>query len=234
MKLIVANWKANPATLEEARELAARSDLEGVVVCPPFVFLEEAGKLLSRAALGAQDLFFEGGAHTGQVSPDELKHLGVRFVIVGHSERRSAGETDEIVAKKLAAALAFGMTPILCIGEPRAVRDAGASAADSFVMGQLERALEGAAAGQGALVVAYEPIWAIGSGLPETREGAEEIIGRIKERIPSARVLYGGSVTSANAGDFLGSQVIDGVLVGGASLDAEEFVKIVMQAGGAA
>ena len=141
-KLIIANWKMNPESLAEAVELAKASDIEGLMICPPFPFLEEVAKVLKKAKLGAQDLFWEnpsassgqvpsagsgqGGAYTGEVSANELKSVGVEYVIVGHSERRqNFGETDEMVAKKIAAALAAGLKPVLCVGETQTERDAG-------------------------------------------------------------------------------------------------------------
>src|SRR3989344_8370843 len=126
-KLIIANWKMNPTSLKEAEKLAQESDVEGLVICPPFLFLEEVSKIIKKAKLGAQDCFWEEkGAYTGEISPKELKSLGVEYVIIGHSERRqNLGETDEIVAKKIKAAVEEGLTPILCVGETRAERDAG-------------------------------------------------------------------------------------------------------------
>ncbi|MBI3114564.1 MAG: triosephosphate isomerase, partial [Candidatus Harrisonbacteria bacterium] len=130
MKLIIANWKMNPTMLEEAVALARATDIEGLVIAPPFPFLEAVGKELKHALLGAQDLFWEnpptGGAFTGEVSADELKALGARYVIVGHSERRkNLGETDEMIAKKMKAASDSGLIPVLCVGESREEHDAG-------------------------------------------------------------------------------------------------------------
>src|SRR3989344_7660855 len=126
-KLLIFNWKMNPATLEEALFLGMASDSKNVVVAPPFPFIEEVGKELKKAELGAQDLFWESeGAFTGEVSAKELKNIGVKYVIVGHSERRhKLGETDEVVAKKLKAALDEGLTPVLCVGETKKEKDSG-------------------------------------------------------------------------------------------------------------
>src|SRR3989344_4632314 len=126
-KLIIANWKMNPATTKEAIRLAQESDVEGLVICPPFLFLEEVSKIIKKAKLGAQDCFWEEkGAYTGEISPKELKSLGVKYVIIGHSERRqNLGETDEIVAKKIIAAVNNNLTPILCVGETKEERASG-------------------------------------------------------------------------------------------------------------
>jgi len=239
-KIIIANWKMNPQTTEEAIQLAKESDIEGLVICPPFPFLEEVKKTIKKAKLGAQDLFWEPqGAYTGEVSAKELKNLGVEYVIIGHSERRqNLGETDEIVAKKIKAAVEEGLTPILCVGETRAERDAGKTKevverelkVGLSLVGQMSKVK-----GQ-RLVIAYEPIWAIGTGTPDTPENMIEMSKFIRSQVSVVKcqmsgvrcqVLYGGSVTSKNAEDFLKYKEIEGALVGGASLSGEEIKKIV-------
>lgn len=232
-KMIVANWKMNPRTERGAIALARASDFPGVVVAPPFPFLESVKKVLRKASLGAQDVFFEnpfpGGAYTGEVSAAMLKKLGVSYVIVGHSERRNLGETEAVVAKKVKAVLAEKMRVILCIGEHKQVRARGMGAVLSFIDGQLKRGLAGVASRRN-VVVAYEPIWAIGSGKNDRPEDTEMIARAIREKW-GVQVLYGGSVNSKNIFAFLKIGSIDGVLVGGASLKQAEFRKLVKKSG---
>ncbi len=240
----------NPPSAEKAISLALEIikysvfDNVEIMIAPPFVFLESVAKALrsptpkahrSRTPqLGAQDVFYESaGAFTGEVSAAQLKGLGVTHVIVGHSERRALGETDEIVGKKLAAVLEAGMTPILCVGEPEDVRAKGAEAAKEFVEKQLKESDSKALRSRtphSSLVVAYEPVWAIGTGNNATPDDAAEMAAFIKSRVTGyglrVPVLYGGSVTSGNASNFLNREEIDGLLVGGASLNAEEFGEI--------
>ncbi len=236
-KLLAFNWKMNPAKLNEALDLAKASDYKNVVVIPPFPFIEEAAKILKKAELGAQDIFggdlSAGGAFTGEVSAEELKNLGVRYVIVGHSERRhKLGESDEAVAMKLKAVIAGGLIPILCVGETKAEKDSGQR--ESVLERQLKTALS-LCPKPYALnpIIAYEPVWAIGTGEPETPESALKTINYIKKLLQNndkklqIKVLYGGSVNSQNIGDYLRYKEIDGALVGGASLKKEEVKKMV-------
>lgn len=228
-KLIIANWKLNPLTLEGAKKLAHDSDIEGLVICPPFPFLESVSKALKWAKLGAQDVFWEEyGAFTGEVSAAELKDLGAEFVIIGHSERRKLGETDEMVAKKVAAALKAGLTPILCIGESKADREQGKT--KEVITHELKGGLS-LVSGPARVVIAYEPIWAIGTGTPDAPENTVDVVRFITETLSGRgldiQVLYGGSVTSENAESFLKHPEISGALVGGASLKGEEIKKIV-------
>jgi triosephosphate isomerase len=239
-KLIIANWKMNPDSLAEAIDLAKESDVEGLVICPPFPFLEEVAKVLKKAKLGAQDLFWEeAGAYTGEVSAAELKDVGVEYVIIGHSERRqNLGETDQMIAKKIAAAIKGGLKPILCVGETRAERDAGKT--KEIVERELKigtSLIENLKLKIENFVVAYEPIWAIGTGTPDTPENMLEMVEFICKGImnyelgiKNVEVIYGGSVTSANAESFLKHKEIGGALVGGASLKGEEIKKIVKYA----
>lgn len=235
-KIIIANWKMNPSSVEEARKLAAETDVEGLIICPPFPFLEAVAKTIKKAKLGAQDVFWmnppAGGAYTGEVSADELKNLCAEYVIVGHSERRqNLGETDEMVAKKIKAAVDAGLIPILCVGETRAERDSGKT--KEIIRRELEIGLslisQLSNVKSQKLVIAYEPIWAIGTGIPDTPENMLDMVKFINGQVSGARcqVIYGGSVTSKNAGLFLKHKEIDGALVGGASLKKEEITKIV-------
>ncbi|RJP45944.1 triose-phosphate isomerase [Candidatus Parcubacteria bacterium] len=225
-KLLAANWKMNPDFEDEAVRLARLEDERGVVICPPFPFLGGVGRALKRAALGAQDLFWEkGGAYTGEVSAIMLKGLGARYVIVGHSERRRLGETDDAVNRKLKAALKAGLRPILCVGEPREARRKGVAAARVHIRRQLRLGLKGI---RKRIVIAYEPIWAIGTGKSDSPRESAAIARFIKTAVrPKPRVLYGGSVASQNARSFLQYKEIDGALVGGASLRGKEFKKII-------
>jgi triosephosphate isomerase len=226
LKPIVANWKMNPASLKEAVKLAKASDKKGAVVVPPFVFIEEVGKVLKRAALGAQDVFWKDkGAYTGEISPEELKRLGVKYVIIGHSERRALGEKDSVVNKKAKTAVAHGFKVILCVGEKWNARKKGFAVAKRFVADQLRRSLKGAVKN---VIVAYEPVWAIGTGRNDSPEDASEMALFIKKSLGSAgtKVLYGGSVNGKNAKSFLEAPGIDGLLVGGASLKEREFNRI--------
>ena len=235
-KLLVANFKMNPATVSEAIRLARSYDKKGVVIAPSSVFLGAIGGVLKESALGAQDVSYElTGAHTGEISVVQLKSLGVKYVIIGHSERRALGETDAIINEKIKAALAGGLKVILCVGEKLGIRKKGIAAAKLFVAGQLRKDLKQATKDRRQvedLVIAYEPIWAIGTGKNETPENASEMALFIKrqttrDKRQGIRVLYGGSVNAKNAKSFLKAKNIDGLLVGGASLKAEEFNKII-------
>lgn len=224
MKLLVANWKMNPLSVSQAIRLAKAEDLTGVVIAPSFVHLGEVKEVIKRAVLGAQDTFWgREGAATGEISPVMLKTLGVRYVILGHSERRClTGETDEMINKKIQAALAAGLKPILCVGEPTPVRRKGMTAAQKFVKTQLQKDLKGV---KRPVIIAYEPIWAIGTGKADKPEETAKIHRFIKKLIPT-QVIYGGSMTSKNIKSFLKYKEIGGALVGGASLNAGEFRKI--------
>lgn len=223
MKLIVANWKLNPDTEKEAVNLAKESDVEGLIICPPFPFLEAVAKVIKKAKLGAQDLFWEEkGAYTGEVSGSQLKDLCVEYVIIGHSERRlKLGETDEMVAKKIKAALKDGLKPILCVGETAEERARGI--AEEVVERELRIGLSLIPEKEKEVIVAYEPIWAIGTGTPDTPGNMLEMVRLIK-----GAAIYGGSITSENAEDFLKHQEIRGALVGGASLNSKEIKNIIL------
>ena len=242
--MIAGNWKMN-TTLNEAIELvkAIRSeldDIEGVekVLCPPFISLVAVKGLITGRSIksGAQNLYFEEkGAYTGEVSPLMLADL-CEYVILGHSERRQYfHESDEIVNRKIRAALKVGLKPILCIGERLEENEAGRTA--EVVTRQLRESLASIEYSTG-LTIAYEPIWAIGTGRAATGQQANETIGLIrrnfaqlygKEKAGEVRILYGGSVTAENIAEFIGQAEIDGGLVGGASLKADQFLGIVRQ-----
>jgi len=241
---VAGNWKMNK-TVEQARSLVAEllpgmRAVTGVdrVICPPFMALTALANMLAgtEIGLGAQNLFWEAqGAFTGEVSPAMVKEF-CQYVIVGHSERRTYfGETDASVNKKVKAALAIGLIPIVCVGESLAENEAGKTA--SVVTRQIVDGLQGITADQAAkIVVAYEPVWAIGTGKAATGPGANGVIadyirrpmsGLFGEEVAAGtRVLYGGSVTGANADEFFSQPDIDGALVGGASLKPD-FVKII-------
>ena len=244
--LIVGNWKMNKTASEAAtfiRELRERlpvSTNADVVLAPPFTALESARRALgpsSWISLGAQNVHWEThGAFTGEVSAPMLRDLGCRYVIVGHSERRALfGERDENIQKKVLAALRYGLSPILCVGESLAEREAGRT--ESVVTTQLTGSLAGLTTEDLATVtVAYEPVWAIGTGRAATTEMAVTVHRSIRLFVEAGwnseiasviRVLYGGSVTPQNIESLLGSDTIDGALVGGACLDPDSFATLV-------
>jgi triosephosphate isomerase (TIM) len=247
--LIAGNWKMHKTHLE-ALQLTQKlawalskedTDAVEVVVCPPFTALRTVGTLIDGdklpIGLGAQNCHPEPqGAYTGEVSAPMLAKLGCAYVIVGHSERRQQfGETDELVNRKARAALGNGMQPIVCVGETLEEREAGRTA--EVVQGQVRGSLAGLPGEQVAgLVVAYEPVWAIGTGRAATAEDAQETIALVRGTVAELagrsaadglRILYGGSVKASNAEELAAKPEIDGALVGGASLDADEFATIV-------
>jgi triosephosphate isomerase len=247
-KLIAGNWKMNKTPAEGValvRDIVAaagkQTDVE-VVVCPPFTALESAGKALegSEVKLGAQNMHFEAsGAFTGEISAPMLRALFATHVILGHSERRTLfGETDELVNKKTLAALKNQLKPILCVGETLAEREAGATL--KVVQTQTERGLEGVSKEQAAtLVIAYEPVWAIGTGKVATTAQAQEVHAFIRGLLvklfgeaiaQKVRILYGGSMKPSNAPELLAQKDIDGGLIGGASLEARSFVELITAA----
>ncbi|OUM98624.1 MAG: triose-phosphate isomerase [Firmicutes bacterium ZCTH02-B6] len=257
--LIAANWKMYKTTAEAAQygkqlleELAARqvavSAAErgepgqvAVVVCPPFTALGALGGVLagSPVALGAQNMHWEAaGAYTGEIAATMLLDVGCRYVILGHSERRQMGETDEQVQRKVQAAAAAGLIPIVCVGERIEERRAGET--EAVVTRQVRAAFTGLGAEAAArAVIAYEPVWAIGTGEYASPEEANRVIGLIRDTLgrqlgaevaDAVRILYGGSVKPDNVGPFVAQPEIDGALVGGASLDAKAFAEIIKQA----
>ncbi|HJK93974.1 MAG TPA: triose-phosphate isomerase [Polyangiaceae bacterium LLY-WYZ-15_(1-7)] len=239
--IVAGNWKLN-LTVGEAlalvKALRAEADgLEGVevVVGPVATALHPVAGALEGSSIGlaAQNTHWEDrGAFTGELSPELLKDVGCTHVIVGHSERRQLfGETDEGVNRKVRAVLAKGLTPILCVGETLAQREAGETL--EVVLGQVEAGLEGVEDAS-AVVLAYEPVWAIGTGKTAKPEDAQEVHAAIRGKLgqvaPRVRILYGGSVKPANAAELLAQEDIDGALVGGASLRADTFVPIIRAA----
>ncbi|HVO55749.1 MAG TPA: triose-phosphate isomerase [Solirubrobacterales bacterium] len=243
---IAANWKMNKTVAEAAEFVDAllpriAATQHDVVICPPFTALAEVVQRRYGTAVkvAAQNMHEEdAGAFTGEVSAPMLVELDVEAVILGHSERRQFfGETDEALARKLPAALAAGLEPILCVGESEAARDAEET--EAVLERQLQADLANLDSGQiSEIVVAYEPIWAIGTGRTATPEQAQEACAYIRDvlRLRGAaadevRILYGGSVKPANAAELLALPDVDGALVGGAALDAEEFAAIVEAAG---
>lgn len=223
-KLIIANWKLNPITLKDAQVLAAaidRTKKNTVVLCPPTIYLAQ----MEYPALGAQDCFWEEkGAFTGQTSPAQLKSLKVKYCIVGHSERRAVGDTDEMINAKVNALLSHGIIPILCVGFGTVVEQDDLEVAD-VLRAQLNINLKDADASK--VVVAYEPVWAIGTGKNASPEHAEKMGIFIKSKFGAKKVLYGGSANPANALSFLEQPHVDGLLVGGASLVASHFNQII-------
>jgi len=219
------------------KELAGVRERE-IIVCPPFTSLYPAGEFLEgkNIKLGAQNVFWEEkGARTGEISPPMLRDVGCKFVIVGHSERRALGESDEDVNKKIKASLSFGIIPIICVGESLQQREAGQTR--EWVSRQVNLALMDLTPTDGEkIVIAYEPIWAIGTGKTDTPEEANLTVGMIRglllnqfgyEVSQKVRILYGGSVKPENIDGFMAQPEIDGALVGGASLESASFVRIV-------
>ena len=241
--LVAANWKMNGSRDSNTALLKALvAGLDGaaapdVLVCPPAVYLQQAGELLkgSNIMLGAQNMHDQqAGAFTGEISAPMLKDLGCSHVIIGHSERREIfGESDALIADKFAAALANSLSPVLCIGETQAQREAGET--EATVLRQLDAVLQQVGADAFAdAVIAYEPVWAIGTGLTATPDQAQEVHDLIRgtlarhnaEVAGAIRVLYGGSVKADNAAELFAQPDIDGALVGGASLVADDFLTI--------
>ncbi len=245
---VAGNWKMNK-TVAEARELVSTmgKELKNIknvekVLCPPFISLVAVANLISGTdlGLGAQNMHWEEkGAFTGETSPAMVKEF-CTYVILGHSERRTYfGETDQTVNKKVLAAQKHGLTPIVCVGETLAENEAGLTA--EVVRRQTMEGLKGLDAAFAAkIVVAYEPVWAIGTGRASSGENAEAVHRDVvraalkdlfgSETAQAIRILYGGSVTAANAAEFFGQPDIDGALIGGASLKSEEFIAIVQAA----
>ncbi len=242
--LIVANWKMNKS-LKDAEQygqelLPLLAGYTGVdaVVCPPFTSLSVMSRIFSASdiKLGAQNLFWEiKGAYTGEISPAMLVDAGCTYVILGHSERRQImGENDTIINRKVRAALDVGLIPILCVGETLQEREN--NRAREVVKDQLTRDLKNINFAPQGLVIAYEPVWAIGTGVNASSDDAQEMIGFIRsylarlynrELAGSVRILYGGSVKEENIAEFMDEIDVDGALVGGASLQASSFAGIV-------
>ena len=240
-KLIAGNWKMNGSLA--ANEALVKALLAGlptqpceVALCVPALYLAQLQALVagSRIELGAQDIsMHESGAYTGELSGAMFKEFGVRYAIVGHSERRQYhGETDQLVAAKAKTALASGVTPIVCVGETLAEREAGKT--EEVVKRQLAAVIHENGHCISEIVVAYEPVWAIGTGKTASPEQAQQVHGVLRAQLKAAsaqadriHILYGGSMNAANAAQLLGQPDIDGGLVGGASLKAPDFLSII-------
>lgn len=242
--VIAGNWKMNKTVseavklVEELKPLVRGASAE-VVVCPTFVCLNDLLKALkdSNIGVGAQNMYYkESGAYTGEISPVFLKDIAVEYVILGHSERRQYfKEDDSEINKKVIAAFDHGLKPILCVGETLEQREKGVTF--DIISAQMKGCLEGLESRDLVdLIIAYEPVWAIGTGKTATSRDANEVIGFIRKQMVAligsdtadkTRILYGGSVKSSNIKELMDMPEIDGALVGGASLDAKEFSKIV-------
>lgn len=244
-KLVVGNWKMNPRTKKEAEKWMesiaksiSRIKKTEIIICPPLIYLERLKKISRKVSIGAQDAFWgEVGAYTGEVSAEMLYNMGVRYVILGHSERRAMGETDALINKKIKATLSAGLTPIVCIGE--VMRD-GEHEHFNIVKAQIKECLKGISKNLiSNIIVAYEPVWAI-SSTPNRRDAAPAdclemsiFIKKILADITSpqiageTRIIYGGSVTERDAEEFLEHGGVDGLLPGRASLDPKKFSEIV-------
>ena len=250
-RMIAGNWKMNETYTEGvvlaqglAKELADGTGDVDVVVCPPAVDLKGVAEVIEQEnapfALGAQNVYWEeSGAYTGETAPNMLTNIGATYCIIGHSERRGYfGETDEDINKKAKALMAHDIVPISCCGEPLEVREAGKHV--EFVVDQIKKDTEGLEiTDPSKYVVAYEPIWAIGTGKTATADDAQEVCGAIrktlvdifgKETADGIRVLYGGSAKPNNVAGFLEKEDVDGALVGGASLKADSFAAMVKAA----
>jgi triosephosphate isomerase len=242
--LIAGNWKMNlnrADAVSLARDLASAetSSEVDILVCPPYVYLDAVSSSIagSKISLGAQDVYFEAsGAFTGEISTSMLADVGCTYVILGHSERRHVmGETDELINKKVIAALRAGLTPVLCVGEQLDDRESGKT--HDVVKTQFEGSLAGLSESQvQKTVIAYEPVWAIGTGKTASPEQAQEVHADLRKMLADrynsqtsdlVRILYGGSVKPDNAADLMTQTDIDGALVGGASLQADGFAAII-------
>lgn len=223
-KIIVANWKLNPLTAAEAVALASKIETTSkyeVVLCPPMPFID----MVKYSKIGAQDCSPQiKGAYTGQISPAQLASLGVKYCIVGHSERRGLGEYDELINEKIVALLQYKITPILCIGFGTTVEQDELEVVD-VLRDQIAAGLANVDVKK--VIVAYEPVWAIGSKHAASADHAEQIGLYLKTKHGITRVLYGGSVNSTNAASFLQQSHVDGLLIGGASLLPDDFNKII-------
>ena len=241
--IVAGNWKMNKtpseakALIEELKPLVA-SETSDVVFCVPAIDIPAAIEAAagSNIAIGAENMYFEeSGAYTGEIAPNMLTDLGVKYVILGHSERREYfGETDETVNKKVLKALQIGINPILCCGETLEQREAGVT--DSHIASQIRAALEGISSEDVAKsVIAYEPIWAIGTGKSSSAELANETCGVVRQAVAEVtsdevaqkvRIQYGGSVKPENIAEYMAQEHIDGALVGGASLEVDSFLAL--------
>jgi triosephosphate isomerase len=244
---VAGNWKMNTnsrSSVELVEAIVSKTSAAAkkgvhVAVCPPFVYLQNVVNVLRKSgvAVGAQDVYYEkDGAFTGEISTSMLKDIGCTYVLCGHSERRHViGETDELINKKVAAAILGGLLPIFCVGE--LIEERKASKTEEVVTRQIKKGLAGLNAEKvSAITIAYEPVWAIGTGLTATPQQAQEVHSLIRKLLgqmydtklaQEIRILYGGSVKPGNAAELMRQGDIDGLLVGGASLNADDFVAII-------
>jgi triosephosphate isomerase len=242
-KIVIGNWKMNPATTKEAESLFSSISKKSVfkksevVVCPPFIYLEKLKKISKKISLGAQDAFWgDTGAFTGQVSGEMISNLGMKYVILGHSERRELGETNILINKKVKGALSVGLIPILCVGDRE--RDENHEYFN-FVRIQVEECLNGISKELlSKVIIAYEPVWALSTTKDRkdaTANDSKEMNIFIKKiltdkfgvKTKMPRIIYGGSVNEKNILEFMKNGGIDGVLVGGASLKVDKFLEII-------
>lgn len=246
-KYLIANWKMQldkDQAVRQASELKNLLNKEkinedlNIILCPDFLSLGAVAEIVkdSKIDLGAQDAFYEEkGAFTSQVSMKQIKEIGCQYVILGHSERRALGESDEVINKKVKAALEQGLTPIICVGETFEERKEGQK--DFVIMHQVYEALKNIEAEpKQKIIIAYEPVWVIGTGQAIGREDAFYAVSLIQQSVLDSQtgldeknfsVIYGGSVSPENINDFLGSENIHGALVGNASLEAQKFIEII-------
>lgn len=239
-KYVIANWKMNVppegiGAYVDALEAAPSGDAQ-LVVAPPFLYIGEVVKKARKLAVGSQNCGDQkSGAFTGEISAAMLREAGAWFAIVGHSERRNLyRESDELVARRMAMAMENGLTAVLCIGEDLSVRDSGIANVTEHLSTQIRAAAQAADSHPGGVIVAYEPIWAIGTGRNASGQMVAETVAAVRTAIrsfwPASRsetsILYGGSVTPDNVGDLVANGNIDGFLVGGASLDSKKFLAI--------
>ena len=243
-KIIIGNWKMNPRSAKEAEKLfanvakaVAQIKKTEVVICPPFLYLEKLKKLSRKISLGAQDSFWEEvGPYTGEVSAEMLYNLGAKYVILGHSERRTLGETNSLINKKIKGAFSAGLCPILCVGENIRAPDHGYF---NLVKMQIEECLAGISKNSiSKIIIAYEPVWAL-SSTPDRRDATAEdaremavfihkiLFDKFGTEATKARVIYGGSANEKDALDFLQNGGVDGLLPGKASLDVQKFSEII-------
>jgi len=240
--LVIANWKANPSTLIEAKKLLTgvkrglgKKLKADIIICPPFIFLSELNKIKAKEIkLGSQDVFWKDGAFTGEVSAKMLKDIGSEYVIVGHSERRDKGETNKMVNKKIRACLAEKIIPIFCIGETKKQKETGKTF--EVLKEQMKEGLQNISRNQiKKIIIAYEPIWAIGTGKNCAYDEVMSMNLLIKKNLAElynqeiskkVRIIYGGSVNSSSVEGYIKESMMNGVLVGDASLKAKDFIAI--------
>ena len=232
-RIIIGNWKMNPRSLKEADKLSKTiaKSVSGikkteVVICPPFLYLEKLKKNSRKVLLGAQDSFWgDVGAFTGQVSGEMLYDIGVRYAIVGHSERRLLGEDDKLLNRKVQQAIARSFEPILCVGYGSA-KNSSLATVKKIIKKQLQVDLKGVNVKKHKITIAYEPLWVIGTGKPASPGHCAEVKEFIADIAPNTRIIYGGSLDGKNAKDYAVAG-LEGGLVGGASLKADEFLGVV-------